>query len=77
MELPSAVTAPIDGALEFIYSFGPLVEYTVVLGKLSQFKNRMRLDAPLLLVSCQKLVQGITNILTRFFAYTTSSLSSR
>lgn len=31
MELPSAVTAPIDGALEFIYSFGPLVEYTVVL----------------------------------------------
>ena len=37
MELPSAVTGAIDGAIEFIYSFGPLVEHTVVLGKFIHF----------------------------------------
>jgi len=31
MELPSSVTDVVDGALDFIYSFGPLVENTVVL----------------------------------------------
>eukprot|EP00531_Pseudo-nitzschia_arenysensis_P003672 CAMPEP_0116131462 /NCGR_PEP_ID=MMETSP0329-20121206/9017_1 /TAXON_ID=697910 /ORGANISM="Pseudo-nitzschia arenysensis, Strain B593" /LENGTH=499 /DNA_ID=CAMNT_0003625891 /DNA_START=102 /DNA_END=1601 /DNA_ORIENTATION=+ len=31
MELTPAVTGAIDGAIEFIYSFGPLVENTVVL----------------------------------------------
>jgi len=31
MELPSAITGPVDAAIEFIYSFGPLVEHTVVL----------------------------------------------
>lgn len=31
MELPSSITGPIDGLLEFIYSFGPSVETTVVL----------------------------------------------
>ena len=34
MELPSSITGVVDGALEFIYSFGPLVQNTVVLGKL-------------------------------------------
>lgn len=31
MELPSAITGPVDAAIDFIYSFGPLVEHTVVL----------------------------------------------
>ena len=33
MEFPPSLVAPIDGLLEFIYSFGPLVEPSVVLGK--------------------------------------------
>jgi hypothetical protein len=41
MELPSAVTGPVDAAIEFIYSFGPLVEHTVVLGKSFQ-SNKMK-----------------------------------
>jgi len=31
MPLPLSVTGPLDGALEFIYSFGPIFEHTVVL----------------------------------------------
>lgn len=34
MDLPPAVTSLIDGAIEFVYSFGPMFECTVVLGKL-------------------------------------------
>ena len=46
MELPSAVTGAIDGAIEFIYSFGPLVEHTVVLGKSIDFyRTRSRSSA--------------------------------
>ena len=41
MELPSAITGPVDAAIEFIYSFGPLVEHTVVLGKSFQ-SNEMK-----------------------------------
>ena len=33
MELPSSVTGPIDGVIEFVYSFGPLLENTVILGE--------------------------------------------
>ena len=39
MELPSSITGPIDGLLEFIYSFGPSVETTVVLGMSFQLEN--------------------------------------
>ena len=41
MELPSSVTDVVDGALDFIYSFGPLVENTVVLGKLDDVKKNV------------------------------------
>ena len=32
IELPVGVTTVIDGAIEFVYSFGPIAEKTVVLG---------------------------------------------
>jgi hypothetical protein len=32
MELPEAVTSVIDGAIQFVYSFEPLADKTLVLG---------------------------------------------
>jgi hypothetical protein len=34
MELPEALTSVIDGSIQFIYSFQPLAEQTLVLGTL-------------------------------------------
>ncbi len=34
MEFPAALVGPIDGFIEFVYSFGPLAEKTLVLGEL-------------------------------------------
>ena len=50
MEFPPALAAPIDGVLEFIYSFGPSVEHTVVLGEFT-VSNTERFDVPLTLAS--------------------------
>lgn len=41
MSLPEGVTNVIDGALSFIYSFEPLVEKTLVLGRSSTLTGRM------------------------------------
>ena len=44
MELPEPVTAVIDEAIKYVYSFGPLAEKTVVLGKFfdQDFGNCLR-----------------------------------
>ena len=35
MEIPAPAVAAIDGAIEFVYSFQPLAEKTVFLGKIN------------------------------------------
>ena len=35
MEIPAPAVAAIDGAIEFVYSFQPLAEKTVFLGKVN------------------------------------------
>lgn len=49
MEIPAPAVAAIDGALEFVYSFQPLAEKTVVLGKIN-VETRLEVD---FVVDCQ------------------------
>lgn len=38
MEFPSSLVGPVDGFIEFVYSFGPLAEKTLILGEFMQEK---------------------------------------
>ena len=38
MEFPAALVGPVDGFIEFVYSFGPLAEKTLILGELMREK---------------------------------------
>lgn len=40
MEIPQAAVTAIDAAINFVYSFQPLAEKTVVLGKKRNDENR-------------------------------------
>ena len=45
IELPEPVTTAIDGAIEFVYSFQPYADQTVVLGARPGFESYHGLDS--------------------------------
>ena len=50
MEVPTTITGPIDGAIDFVYSLGTFFEHTVVLGKLLNLIKKITV-APLPLLN--------------------------
>ena len=45
MEVPTTITGPIDGAIDFVYSLGTFFEHTVVLGKILNSRKKMHLSS--------------------------------
>lgn len=57
MELPSSVTGPIDGVIEFIYSFGPILENTVILGEFVTSNKSKKIELSLE----NRTIYGVSN----------------